>query len=93
MLLFSKIGTTLVAAGGPRESMAALELSAAFCDVVPVPQDDGPNAVVPILYADEYRELMGYFRACLVSGEHSPRVLVRHAACGPTLIAMPPCRP
>ncbi|KAJ1463072.1 hypothetical protein M885DRAFT_504603 [Pelagophyceae sp. CCMP2097] len=60
--------------------MAALELSAAFCDVVPVPQDDGPNAVVPILYADEYRELMGYFRACLVSGEHSPRVLALTAA-------------
>ena len=44
-------------------------------DVEAIPQDDGPNPVVPIAYPAEYSRLMGYFRAFLKSGERSPRVL------------------
>lgn len=44
-------------------------------DVVPVPQSDGPNPVVAISYLNEFRELMDLFRAVLVSGEKSHRVL------------------
>ncbi|KMT15708.1 hypothetical protein BVRB_3g056900 [Beta vulgaris subsp. vulgaris] len=46
-----------------------------WADVTPVPQDDGPNPVVPIAYTDEFRETMDYFRAVYVSEEHSPRSL------------------
>ena len=48
---------------------------AAYEDVVPIAQDDGPNPVVPIAYPAEYARLMGFFRAFLASGERSPRVL------------------
>ena len=47
----------------------------AYEDVEPIPQDDGPNPVVPIAYPAEYSRLMGFFRAFLKSGERSPRVL------------------
>ena len=48
---------------------------AAFDDVEPIPQDDGPRPIVPIDYPREYARLMGVFRAILKSGERSPRVL------------------
>eukprot|EP01018_Ginkgo_biloba_P032590 Gb_11675 [translate_table: standard] len=44
-------------------------------DVKPVPQDDGPNPVVPIAYTDEFRETMDYFRAIFHADEKSPRAL------------------
>ena len=44
-----------------------------WADVTPVPQDDGPDPVVPIAYAPEYREAMDYFRAVLASDELSQR--------------------
>lgn len=44
-------------------------------DIVPIPQDDGPNPVVSIAYATPFRELMDIFRAVLASGELSERVL------------------
>ncbi|ORZ03958.1 prenyltransferase alpha subunit repeat protein [Syncephalastrum racemosum] len=44
-------------------------------DVQPIPQDDGPNPLVPIAYGNDYREAMDYFRAVMRTEEKSKRVL------------------
>ncbi|KAI9475945.1 MAG: hypothetical protein EXX96DRAFT_575220 [Benjaminiella poitrasii] len=44
-------------------------------DVTPVPQDDGPNPLVPIAYAKDYSDAMDYFRAVTRTNEKSERVL------------------
>jgi protein farnesyltransferase/geranylgeranyltransferase type-1 subunit alpha len=46
-----------------------------WSDVVPIEQDDGPNAVVQIAYSDIFREVFGYVRACMQSNEMSERTL------------------
>ncbi|KAM6546048.1 hypothetical protein CsatB_026784 [Cannabis sativa] len=44
-------------------------------DVTPIPQDDGPNPIVPITYKDQFTETMDYFRALFHADERSPRAL------------------
>ena len=46
-----------------------------FQDVTPVPQDDGPNPLVQIMYETKYTQLMDIFRAILRSNERSQRVI------------------
>ncbi|KAF9584271.1 hypothetical protein BGW38_007010 [Lunasporangiospora selenospora] len=46
-----------------------------WADVVPLPQDDGPNPLVPIAYSPEYSKTMGYFRAITKNEEISERAL------------------
>ncbi|EXB68654.1 hypothetical protein L484_024668 [Morus notabilis] len=46
-----------------------------WSDVTPLPQDDGPNPVVPIAYKDDFTHTMDLFRAVFHSQELSPRSL------------------
>lgn len=46
-----------------------------FKDVKGIPQDDGPNPIVPIAYEEEFVQTMDIFRAVLQSHEISERVL------------------
>jgi hypothetical protein len=46
-----------------------------WADVTPIPQDDGPNPLVPIAYKPDFIETMGYFRAVYKANEFSPRAL------------------
>ncbi|KAI8100171.1 uncharacterized protein BX664DRAFT_382600 [Halteromyces radiatus] len=46
-----------------------------WSDVVPIPQDDGPNPLVPIAYSSDYIDAMNYFRAVSRNNEKSERVL------------------
>ncbi|CAO3642131.1 unnamed protein product [Cunninghamella echinulata] len=39
-------------------------------DVTPIPQDDGPNPLVPIAYSSDYIDAMDYFRAISKTNEN-----------------------
>lgn len=47
----------------------------AWSDVTPIPQDDGPNPVVPIDYPSDFEDTMDYFRGIMATNEKSERVL------------------
>ncbi|CAF3657472.1 unnamed protein product [Rotaria socialis] len=46
-----------------------------WSDVVPIEQDDGPNAVVKIAYSEAFRDTFDYLRACMHKNELSERAL------------------
>ncbi|KAG8993310.1 CAAX geranylgeranyltransferase alpha subunit [Tulasnella sp. JGI-2019a] len=46
-----------------------------WADVTPIPQDDTGNVLAPILYHQEYKDAMSYFRAIVKAEEYSDRVL------------------
>ncbi|GAA6051353.1 hypothetical protein JCM3770_004497 [Rhodotorula araucariae] len=46
-----------------------------YTDLVPIPQDDAPNCLVPIAYDEMYRDCMDTFRALVARGEQSKRTL------------------
>eukprot|EP01080_Neovahlkampfia_damariscottae_P006379 gene6379-10386_t len=45
-------------------------------DVVPIPQDEGENPVVPINYSSDFKEVFDYFRAVYMKQEISERALL-----------------
>ncbi|GFZ49588.1 hypothetical protein JCM24511_07708 [Saitozyma sp. JCM 24511] len=52
-----------------------------WADITPIPQDDGPDPLVPIMYSTEcelprwHRDAMDHFRAISLAKEHSERAL------------------
>ncbi|KAJ1939112.1 CAAX geranylgeranyltransferase alpha subunit, partial [Kickxella alabastrina] len=55
------------------DSSVPLSEQAEWKDIVPIDQDDGVHPICPIAYTADYKELMGYFRAIMSTGEISPR--------------------
>ena len=51
--------------------MKVEDLDTVFADVVPIPQDDGPNPVCVIAYKDDFKQSYDYMRAILKADERS----------------------
>jgi protein farnesyltransferase/geranylgeranyltransferase type-1 subunit alpha len=58
-----------------RDDMEVDFSSPEWKDVTPIPQDDGPNPLVPIMYEERYRILMDYFRGLQATNDHTYRAL------------------
>jgi len=58
-----------------------LNIPEVFKDIIPIPQDDGPNSICSISYTPEFTESMDYLRALLRLDERSERALRLTTVC------------
>eukprot|EP01138_Halocafeteria_seosinensis_P001775 gb/GECG01001818.1/.p1 GENE.gb/GECG01001818.1/~~gb/GECG01001818.1/.p1 ORF type:complete len:336 (+),score=45.45 gb/GECG01001818.1/:1-1008(+) len=57
------------------EAAETVTTSEAWKDIVPIPQNEAENAIVPIDYSEAFKTIMGYFRAIMHKNERSERAL------------------
>ena len=62
-------------------SESTMDFSVVFSDVVPIPQDDGPQPVCSIAYSAEFIEAHDILRALLKADERSERALNLTSIC------------